>query len=191
MSGAAGAVGAGMQNIGSAINLGNNLKAARKKDRILTNNIREQDRAGMESAQELGTLADTLRRSRPDVAGSSAQFASALRGAPRISGPITGSSAFRQDMGNTNVGLNDRSAWMAQLAGQLQAPELQQVRDNEAINRSGERLNAIRSRAGGQDFLAQLRASMVAPNPYTALIGGWFTNTGKSVGSLGSMGGGQ
>jgi hypothetical protein len=189
MPGGAGAVGAGMQNVGSTIDLVNNANAVKRRDRLLVQGMREQDRAGQETASEFGSLADLLRRSRPDVQGSRAQFASALRGTPRVGGPMTASAAFRGDAAGTNAGLDARSAWLAELAGQMQAPQLQQVHDNEAVNRSGERMGLIRSRAAGQDFLTQLRASMTQPNPYNAIAAGWWRQTGQNLGSLGGGGG--
>ena len=157
--------GAIAQSVGLGVDLFNNAAAARKKNSILTQGSRQQSRAGMESAGTMGTFLEQLRSSRPNPAAERGAFTAAL-GSPRVSGPITGSSRFRNDAAGATTGVHGYGGNLADLFARIRAPQLQRQREGETIMDMSNALRPIQARAQDEQFLTQLRAGMVQPNPW-------------------------
>ncbi len=157
--------GAIAQSVGLGVDLFNNAAAARKKNSLLVQGTRQQDRAGMESAGVQGDFLSQLRNSAPNPAAERGAFTQAL-GTPGIAGPVTGSARFRADAANTGAGVQGYGRNLADLFARIRAPQLQRRNEGALMMDMSNQLRPIQTRSQDDQFLTQLRASMVQPNPW-------------------------
>jgi hypothetical protein len=168
MSGA-GAAGTALSVGGSVLGALNGAAAARKKNGILTNGTREQDRYGMEATRATGDFLQQLRGSRANPAPERAAFTGAL-GAGSVGGLPTASSRFRSDAAGATNATQGYGRNMADLFARIRAPQLQRQNENEMMVGLGNTLKPIQMQSQDSQFLTNLRAGMTQPNPWLNLL---------------------
>lgn len=163
---------------GKLLGAGGAAAAARRQNRILSGGIREQNRAGMESAATMADFLSQLRGSAPNPAAERGAFTGAM-GPGAVSGPMTGSSRFKADMAGATAGAQGYGRNLADLFARIRAPALQRQNENELLVEAGNAQRPIQMRAQDQDYLTNLRAGMVRANPWTQLLGQGVSNVGS------------
>jgi len=163
--------------IGTAVAAGGTLigaltgaAAARKKNAILTQGTREQDRAGMEAAGTMGDFINRLRGTSVNPATERGLFTASL-GNPGVSALPTASSRFRTDARGATAGAQGYGSNLADLFARIRAPQLQHQAESEVLMGLGNALKPIQSRAQDSQFLTQMRTGAVQPNPWLGLLG--------------------
>ncbi len=168
--------------LGAALNFGGNLltaatgaSAARKKNNILGQGIREQDRAGMESTALTSDFLNRMRGTVYNPAAERAAFSSSLTG-PAVSGP--GGAQFRADAAGATTGAQGYGGRMADLFARIRAPQAQRRQESELMMELGNQLRPIQMRSQDAAFLANLRAGQKQANPWLQMLGQGLSQAG-------------
>jgi hypothetical protein len=177
--------GAIAQSVGLGVDLFNNAAAARKKNNLLTQGIRQQDRAGQESAGVSGDFISQLRSSRADPSLERGAFMGAIRGTPGITGPMTASSRFRGDAAGVTNATHGYGSNLADLFARIRAPTRQRQGEAELLMNMGNAQRPIQLRAQDDQYLTDLRAGMVQPNPWVAQLSNMLQQGGSYAMSQG------
>ncbi len=159
--------------------------AVRRKNNLLTQGIREQSRAGMDATSTMGDFISQLRNTASSAGVERGAFASTLRGAPAVGGPMTAGAQFRTDAAGATGGAQAYGAKLADLFARIRAPQMQRQRESEVLMRMGDALRPIQARASDEAFLTQLRTGMVQPNPWQQIAGQGIANVGSYYGGKG------
>lgn len=169
--------------LGASLAVGGNLlgalngaAAARKKNAILGEGMRQQDRAGMEASNITADFINQLRRSAPNPAVERGAFTTAL-GSPTISGP--GGARFRADAANVGGTTQRYGGQLADLFARIRAPQLQHQSEAEMLMGLSNALRPVQLRAQNDAFLTNLRAGMKQPNPWLGLLGQGLSQAGS------------
>ncbi len=171
-------IGIGLDLAGKGIGALAGAAAARKQNGILTQGVRAQDRAGGEAAGVAGDFISQLRSSAPQPAFERGAFTQAL-GNPGVMGPATGSARFRNDAATVGAGAHDYGTQLAALFARIRAPQLQRQNESQLMANMGNAVRPIQANAQDSQFLTQLRAGMVQPNPWAQLVGKGLSNAGS------------
>lgn len=160
--------GAIAQGGGAVLGALSNAAAARKKNRILAEGSRLQNRAGMEAAGVMGDFVTRLRESAPNPAVERNAFTAALD--QRRFNPVM--NASKQFQNDAAAGANAARGYgtnLASLFARIRAPQLQRQGESELLQDMGTALRPIQMRAQDDEFMTNLRAGMVQPNPWVGL----------------------
>lgn len=142
--------------------------AARKQNRILADATRGQNRAGMEASGVVGNTIGQMRGLRTDPATEQGYFADAL-GGPRVQVPMTASRAAQGHAAGATAQARNYGGDLAALFARIRAPQHLQRSQNEALLQMGNAMRPIQTRAQDDQYVANLRAGMVQPNPWAML----------------------
>ncbi len=153
--------------------------AARKKNAILAEGQREQQRAGGEAAGVQANFIDQLRASRATPGVERGAFEGALH-SPGINGPMTASRQFQTDARGASAGASAYGGQLADWLARLRAPGLQRQREAEMATNAGNELKPIQMRSQNDDFMTKFRAGQVKENPLYAIAGQGLSNIGKA-----------
>lgn len=149
------------------------------------------NRASARVAQEVNNLQDsTDDAGAADEAKLQSDFMAALRrsqleggGSGALSDAESGavSDTFRQDAARARVAnvAGNRSA--ATSAARIDAPFMQRVREAAGSSRAASDLSRISNEGAGQDFLSQLRMSMIQPNAVLSSGGQFLQGWGSAA----------
>lgn len=165
----AGGVGAAVSLGGSVLGALNGAAAARKKNGILTNGTREQDRYGMDATRVTGDFLQQLRGSRPNAAPERAAFSGAI-GNNGVGGLPTASARFRNDAAGATNATQGYGRNLADLFARIRAPALQRQNESQTMVEMGNALKPIQMQSQDSQFLTNLRAGMTQPNPWLNLL---------------------
>jgi len=170
--------GAALLGAGNLIGMGAGAAAARRSNRILADGSRQQNRAGMEGAAVMGDFLSQLRNSAPNPAAERGAFTGAI-GPGAVGGLPTASRQFGADARGATAGAQGYGRNLADLFARLRAPGLQRQQESELLMDAGSALKPIQMRADDDQFLTQLRAGSVKPNPWTQMLGSGLSQAGQ------------
>lgn len=171
--------GAALVGAGNLVSALPGASAARRQNRILADGVRQQDRAGMESAATMSDFLSQLRASRANPAPERAAFTGAMVGAPGVSALPTASKRFRNDAATATADARGYGNTLADLFARIRAPNLQRQREGEVAMDAGNALRPIQMRAQDDEFLTNLRAGQVQANPWTQMLGQGLSRAGS------------
>lgn len=176
--------GAIASTVGGVVGAFNDAAAARRRNGILASGSRQQNRAGMESAGTLAEFIAKLRGTMVNPNTEAAAFTTAM-GAPGIAGPSTASARFRAGATSANAGAQGYGRQVAGNLARVRAPALQRENEARLMMDAGNALRPIQMRAQDDEFLTNLRAGMVKPNPWVGLGSSLLQQGGSYASSQG------
>lgn len=154
----------------SALQQGNQLAAEHDQRRAAEEAERRNALVRAAADRRVNEEIQKVSKSNPDEARAEtqAQFMEALRRA-KVKGGASdlggGGDTFMADMGAAGTAQDAESAATAANLAAIDAPTLQRQREGASLNRAATDLQLLESRSRGEDFLAQLRQSLIRPNP--------------------------
>lgn len=154
----------------SAAQQGNQLAAEHDQQRAAEDAARRNDIVRAAANRRVNDEIQKVTKSNPDDARveTQAKFMDALRRAKVKGGAADlggGGSTFTTDLGAAGAKQDAESANTASTLAAIDAPTLQRQREGESFNRAATDLQLLDSQSRGDDFLAQLRQSLIRPNP--------------------------
>ncbi len=172
---------------GAAIQQAGQNQSARDQDQELARNIRTQNERGRQGSQRVTDeiLRVSKSNAEPERAAAQAQFLQALKTARAKDGGDgfdqvgNVSDRFAEDVGTARGASAAEGANTAGLLARIDAPVQQRVREGAGFNRTATDLSLINGRAQGEDFLSQLRRSLITPRG--AEIGGLLSGLGSTM----------
>ncbi len=177
--------------IGTGLSIGGGLisglgaaSAERRANAIRADGIRQQDRAGQESAAAMGDFLTQLRASSPKPNIEAAAFRGAA-GPGQVAGLPTASRRFTADAAGATGGARSDANTLADLFARIRAPGLQRQQEGNLMTRFSEALLPIQQQARQRAQMAQLRAGQQQANPWTQLLGSAVSNAGNYMVSHG------
>lgn len=142
--------------------------------------------AGSRVAQSIDEVKKST--SEPEQKATENEYIAALRranaadsGVSEPQGAVSQQYANDSATAKTASGVADRGA--ARSLAAVDAPFLQRVREGVSRGRTATDLSLLNNRAQGQDFLQQLRASLIHPDAGEAALGSFLTAGGQAFAS--------
>jgi hypothetical protein len=154
-------------------------RVADARDTALAQGLARQGVFQREATARVGKNVAQLTPANPNADRQAAQadFMAALQKAQLTSGgsglsPVGGASRrFAEDVGQARTAAGTEAAGVVGDTAAIDAPAIQRAREDQAAAATASDLGLITNRARGQDFLTQLRVSMMQPNPALAAFG--------------------
>lgn len=154
----------------------NQRAAQRKQDRILARGVERQQALDREAQARLNQQLGELERSGPEAERRQAQErfmqqlqrtrGAAASGLPTVPGA---SNRYTADVEAAESGSAAEAADLAGIMSRIDAPTLQRLGETAATGRTGAALREIGDRSRGDQFVTELRARSVQPNPWVSL----------------------
>lgn len=173
---------------GSAAQQGNQIASDRERMRAAEDADRRNALIREAANRRVNEEIQKVSKSNPDEARAEtqAQFMDALRRAKVKSGASDlgpGGETFMADLGTAGRAQDAASADTAATLAAIDAPTLQRQREGQSLNRAATDLSLLESRSRGEDFLAQLRQSLIRPNPGVDAAAGFAQAFGQGLAS--------
>lgn len=155
--------------VGSGAQLANQQYAQRKQDKAIVDTIRASTKRNRQAGERVGEAVDEVKKSGPDAEreASQAGFMDALRRAELDKGFETQgnvSDRFASDVNAARRGAGASNRNAAALQARIDAPMLQRQREATQLSNAAVDLDLLRGQTASDNFLANLRASMIQPN---------------------------
>lgn len=173
---------------GTAISTANNNSVLHDKDRENARRMLAQAELNRKAGDRVQQNVKQLQQSNPDAERMAAQeqFIQALHAAKLTGGRNNsfdespgGSTRFAEDVGAARAASGTEGTQMASRLARIDAPLRQRVREGQGQAAAASDLSLLEQQAANEDFLSQLRTSMIRPNP-------WAQAGGDVLGGLGS-----
>lgn len=154
----------------TAAQQGNQMAAEHDRERAAADAERRNSILRAAADRRVNDEIQKVTKSNPDDARAEtqAQFMDALRRAKVRDGSADlggGGDTFTADLGAAGAAQSADSAHTAATLAAIDAPALQRQREGASFNRAATDLDLLRSQSQSNDFLAQLRQSLIRPNP--------------------------
>lgn len=173
---------------GTAAQQGNQIASDHERARAAEETERRNALIRAAADRRVNEEIQKVTKSNPDEARAETQanFMTALRRA-KVKGGASdlggGGSTFTADMGTAGAAQDAATADTAATLAAIDAPVLQRQREGASFNRAATDLQLLDSRSRGEDFLAQLRQSLIRPNPGIDAAGGFAQAFGQGLAS--------
>jgi hypothetical protein len=145
-------------------------------------------KAGARVSEEVNRLKSSTSEGEEKTAEN--DFMTALRNAAaKQSGQVSDgemgkvSDQFEADSVASGRAIRGGNRTAARSLARVDAPFLQRVREGASAGRTASDLSVLSGEAGGQDFLQQLRASLIQPNSGQMAVGSFLTGAAPAVAS--------
>lgn len=175
---------------GTALSMDAQQDAARDQARAAGDRARTADefnrKAGSRVSEEISRLKSST--SEPEEKAAEGGFMAALRQAQANNGGVSeantggASQRFAQDMDETSTANAAGNRGAARSLARIDAPFMQRVREGAGSSRARSDLSVLGNAAQGQDFLQQLRMSMIQPDAGQMALGSLVSSAGQAMG---------
>lgn len=168
---------------GTGIQMANQANTQRKQAQEMERARRASQLINDAAGRRVNEEIQKVSKSTPDVEQQTAQqgFMDALKrslvdGSGGLAGPGSASQRFSSDFGEAKDEGIMENARTARTLARIDAPVLQRQREGQAMAGAASDLSLIEGRGRGQDFLTQLRMSMIQPNAAADAAGNFLNS---------------
>lgn len=177
------------QAAGTAVQQNAENSAARERDRIAADTMRRNADTNRAAGARVSDEVQQIAKSNPQAEQQKAQadFMDALQKAQVAKGGTAfnapGGDRYQDDLNLARTAAGNEGKVMANRQARIDAPGFQRTAENVGITNTGTDLSLLQNRAGGQDFLDQLRMAQVQADPAQMAAGSFLSAAGSAYGS--------
>jgi hypothetical protein len=182
------AVGLGLSALGAGINAKNQHDTAVKQDQNAAQSIISQAADQRKAASQVNQEIDKVGASTPEAARQASlnAFMTQLQQSRSQAGGganEVGGSRFATDKASAGKEVTDFGTRTAALLSRINAPTLQRQQERQGMSQLGSDLSETQRQSQADQFLSQLRARTIQPNPWAEALGSTLGGVGSGLAS--------
>lgn len=181
-----------MTAVGAGVSAYNTKQTAKKQDKQLATQIRNQSTKQKQADQRLNQELETMKQSTSAEARTKrmGDYTQALQRGRKaavggLEAPMIGGSAFVSDSANAASAVDATGTQTADWMSRIDAPGLQRTTEGRGIDMTGQDFGITAREAKGQNYLDELKLRSIRRNPWLDMASGLLTSGAGMYGSAG------